>query len=155
MFDARPLEKATLSSILRLEVAPEQRVFVATAPVTVAQSMFEPASEVFGLWDGEAAVGLIGMIDFTRPDADLVEGEEPDNFYLWRLLIDQGQQRQGYGINQTPQQQAAEQRRTNVERSASMVSAGNEARISAQDRQDAILAGGMGLSNIPDQVMNQ
>ncbi|WP_339885127.1 hypothetical protein [Vreelandella maris] len=65
------------------------------------------------------------------------------------------QQRQGYGINQTPQQQAAEQRRTNVERSASMVSAGNEARISAQDRQDAILAGGMGLSNIPDQVMNQ
>ena len=36
-----------------------------------------------------------------------------------------------------------------------MVSAGNEARISAQDRQDAILAGGMGLSNIPDRVMNQ
>lgn len=65
------------------------------------------------------------------------------------------QQRQGYGVNQTTQQQAAEQRRTNVERSASMVSAGNEARISAQDRQDAILAGGMGLSNIPDRVMNQ
>lgn len=63
-------------------------------------------------------------------------------------------QRQSYGINQTPQQQAAEQRRTSVERSASMVSAGNEARISAQDRQQAILAGGMGLSNIPDRVMN-
>ena len=97
MLVVRPLEKATLSSILRLEVATEQRIFVATAPVTVAQSMFEPASEVFGLWDGETAVGLIGMIDFTRPDADLVEGEERDNFYLWRLLIDQGQQRQGYG----------------------------------------------------------
>ena len=97
MFEVRPLEKATLSSILRLEVAPEQLIFVATAPVTVAQSMFEPASEVFGLWDGETAVGLIGMIDFTRPDADLVEGEERDNFYLWRLLIGQGQQRQGYG----------------------------------------------------------
>lgn len=65
------------------------------------------------------------------------------------------QQRQGYGISQTPQQQAAEERRTSLERSASMVSAGNEARISAQDRQDAILAGGMGLSNIPDRVMNQ
>ena len=97
MFEVRPLEKATLSSILRLEVATEQRIFVATAPVTVAQSMFEPASEVFGLWDGETAVGLIGMIDFTRPDADLVEGEERGNFYLWRLLIGQGQQRQGYG----------------------------------------------------------
>lgn len=66
-----------------------------------------------------------------------------------------GQQRQGYGISQTPQQQAAEERRTSLERSASMVSAGNQARISAQDRQQAILAGGMGLSNIPDRVMNQ
>ena len=65
------------------------------------------------------------------------------------------QQRQSYGISQTPQQKAAEERRMNIERSASMVSAGNEARISAQDRQDAILAGGMGLSNIPDRVMNQ
>ncbi|QPI65946.1 hypothetical protein [Vreelandella venusta] len=65
------------------------------------------------------------------------------------------QQRQGYGISQTLQQQAAEERRTQLERSASMVSAGNEARISAQDRQQAILAGGMGLSNIPDRVMNQ
>lgn len=64
-------------------------------------------------------------------------------------------QRQGYGISQTPQQKAAEERRTNIERSASMVSAGNEARISAQDRQQSILAGGMGLSNIPDRVMNQ
>lgn len=64
------------------------------------------------------------------------------------------QQRQAFGISQTPQQQAAEERRTSLERSASMVSAGNEARISAQDRQQAILAGGMGLSNIPDRVMN-
>lgn len=63
-------------------------------------------------------------------------------------------QRQGMGISQTPQQQQAEQRRTALERSASMVSAGNQARISAQDRQQAILAGGMGLSNIPDKVMN-
>jgi len=97
MFDVRPLEKATLSPVLRLAVAPQQTQFVSTAAVTVAQSMFEPASEVYGLWDGETAVGLIGMIDFTRPDADLVEGEEPDNLYLWRLLIDQGHQRQGYG----------------------------------------------------------
>lgn len=64
------------------------------------------------------------------------------------------QQRQGYGISQTPQQQAAEERRTHLERNASMVSAGNEARMSALDRQQAILAGGMGLSNIPDRVMN-
>lgn len=65
------------------------------------------------------------------------------------------QQRQGFGVSQTPQQQEAEQRRTSLERSAATVSAGNQARISAQDRQQAVLAGGMGLSNIPDRVMNQ
>jgi hypothetical protein len=36
-----------------------------------------------------------------------------------------------------------------------MASAGNEARISALDSQQAILAGGMGLSNIPNGVMEQ
>ncbi|SNY95583.1 hypothetical protein [Halomonas sp. hl-4] len=67
----------------------------------------------------------------------------------------QDQDRQSFGVNLSPQQEAAQSRRNNVQRSASMVSAGNQARISAQDRQGAILAGGMGLSNIPDQVMNQ
>ncbi len=43
-----------------------------------------------------------------------------------------------YAPSETPQQQAAELRRTSVERSASMFS-----------------AGGMGLSNITDRMMNQ
>lgn len=66
----------------------------------------------------------------------------------------QQMQSQGYGINMTPAQQQAQERRNSVQKSASMVSAGNQARISEQDRQQAILAGGMGLSNIPDKVMN-
>lgn len=66
----------------------------------------------------------------------------------------QQMQNQGYGINMTPAQQQAQERRNSVQKSASMVSAGNQARISEQDRQQAILAGGMGLSNIPDKVMN-
>lgn len=65
------------------------------------------------------------------------------------------QNRERYGVNLSPEQQAAQQRATSVGRSAAMASAGNEARISALDRQQAILAGGMGLSNIPDRVMNQ
>lgn len=67
----------------------------------------------------------------------------------------QAQDQQSFGVNLTPEQQQAQERRNNVTRSASMVSAGNQARISAQDRQSAILAGGMGLSNIPDKVMSQ
>lgn len=76
------------------------------------------------------------------------------------LAFDNGQQalaqdRQAFGVSLTPQQREAEARRANVQRSAAMASAGNQARISALDRQGAILAGGMGLSNIPDRVMNE
>lgn len=65
------------------------------------------------------------------------------------------QNRERYGVSLSPEQQQAQERATNVGRSAASVSAGNEARISALDRQQSILAGGMGLSNIPDRVMNQ
>lgn len=64
-------------------------------------------------------------------------------------------QRQGMGIVPTGDQQTFDERSQNLGRAASMVSAGNQARISALDRQGAILAGGMGLSNIPDRVLNQ
>lgn len=66
----------------------------------------------------------------------------------------QAQQRQGLGISQTPAQAQSQDRQQALGRTASMVSAGNQARVSAQDRQSAILAGGMGLSNIPDKVMD-
>lgn len=67
----------------------------------------------------------------------------------------QQQEREAFGIQQTSAQRDVDERRTGLQRTASMVSAGNQARISAQDRQQAILAGGMGLSNIPDRVMQQ
>lgn len=59
-------------------------------------------------------------------------------------------QRQGLGVNQTPAQQAAEQRKLAVGRAADSVGAYNQAKISAHDLQDQILAGGMGLSNVPN-----
>ncbi|WP_280568292.1 hypothetical protein [Chromohalobacter sp. 296-RDG] len=65
------------------------------------------------------------------------------------------QDREGLGIQQTGAQADASERRTAIKRQASQVSAGNQARISAQDRQSSILAGGMGLSNIPGQELKQ
>ena len=64
------------------------------------------------------------------------------------------QSRQKFGISLNPAQRQAQDRISSVGRTAATASAGNEARISALDRQQAILAGGMGLSNIPDKVMN-
>lgn len=63
--------------------------------------------------------------------------------------------RQGMGIAPTAAQQQFTERSQNLGRAAAKVSAGNQARISALDRQNAILAGGMGLSNIPGRVLNQ
>jgi len=59
-------------------------------------------------------------------------------------------QREGLGIDLSPAQQAAEQRKLSLGRAADASSAYNQAKISARDLQDQILAGGMGLSNIPN-----
>ena len=69
-----------------------------------------------------------------------------------QTVTDQG--REKYGVALSPEQMKAQDRASKVGRTAATASAGNEARISALDRQQSILAGGMGLSNIPDKVMN-
>ena len=58
-------------------------------------------------------------------------------------------QRQGMGLNLTPAQRSAETRQLALGRAADSASAYNQAKISARDLQDQILAGGMGLSNLP------
>ncbi|MES3674449.1 hypothetical protein VO226_08280 [Halomonas elongata] len=65
----------------------------------------------------------------------------------------QDMQRQGMGLQVSQAQRGADQRRRALQKTASMVSAGNQARMSAQDRQSKILAGGMGLSSIPDKIL--
>lgn len=59
------------------------------------------------------------------------------------------QQRAGLGVSLTPAQQQAEDRKLALGRTADSASAYNQAKISARDLQDQILAGGMGLSNMP------
>lgn len=65
----------------------------------------------------------------------------------------QDMQRQGMGLQVSQAQREADQRRRALQKTASMATAGNQARVSAQDRQSKILAGGMGLSNIPDKIL--
>lgn len=67
---------------------------------------------------------------------------------------DAAHDRRSLGVQLSPREQAEQDRIHKVSRAAASVSAGNEARIAAQDRQQMVLAGGMGLSNIPDVVMN-
>lgn len=59
-------------------------------------------------------------------------------------------QRAGMGVNRTESQQAAEQRKLSIGQAADSAAAYNEAKISARDMQDQVLAGGMGLKNVPN-----
>lgn len=58
-------------------------------------------------------------------------------------------QRAGMGLEQNAAQQAAEQRKLSLGQAADSASAYNEAKMSARDMQDQVLAGGMGMQNVP------
>ena len=64
-------------------------------------------------------------------------------------------QRAGMGVNLTDAQKTAEQRQLSLGQAADGASAYNEAKISARDMQDQILAGGFGLSNLPTTGQQQ
>lgn len=96
MLECRAVTHDSLSVLLALRVTEAQRGLVAENAVTLAQAPHEPGSRVWGLWAGETAVGLMAMINptecpFLEPD------EDPGAAYLWRLMIDAGQQGKGYG----------------------------------------------------------
>lgn len=92
-----PVPKSDLRSVLKLDPGPGMDNFVAPNAVTFAQSLYEPGSEIFGIYDGTTPVGLLAIVDMAHPNADLDDEDDPDGVYLWRLMVDQGRQRQGHG----------------------------------------------------------
>jgi hypothetical protein len=57
-------------------------------------------------------------------------------------------QQQGMGLTLSPAQQAAQDRKMQLGRASASVDASNNARISARDLQEQIMAGGLGLSGL-------
>ncbi len=97
MIEAREIERATVDDLMDLRVHESQRHLVAPNAATIAQGHYEPYAWVRGLWAGDTAVGLIAMVDF-RPDDPEYDPTMPKNTaYLWRLMIDVGHQKKGYG----------------------------------------------------------
>lgn len=93
--------------------------------------------------------------DSGAPEASARQASE-----AMRTAFDANQQageqwREGFGIRENSDTQAFNERAASVRGRAAEVTAGNQARISAMDRQQAILAGGMGLSNVPDRVIHE
>jgi diamine N-acetyltransferase len=94
--EARPASAEDRAILEALTVDETQRHFVGSNRKTFRQWPDEPGAEVFGLWDGETAVGLMACIDMRdRPDRS--SSDDPETAYLWRLMVASGHQGKGYG----------------------------------------------------------
>ena len=93
-FNVRLVDASLVSAVLKLDVAPGQKAFVAPAATSLAQAAYQPASRALALCDGNQPVGLLLLID-TRLDKD--SDAFPPQLYIWRLMIDAKHQRRGLG----------------------------------------------------------
>lgn len=84
----REVTRENLREVLLLEVAPEQKRFVASNAISIAQAHFYPEVAWFrAIYAGAAPVGFLMLEDQTGA---------PDVF-LWRFMIDQRYQKHGFG----------------------------------------------------------
>jgi diamine N-acetyltransferase len=102
MLSLRPVLRDHVLPLIGLKVRADQEDLVSSNAKTLAEAAYETGSYVWGLWDGEALVGLMAMIhpgEYPRDDYQLPQ--PPDNSaaaaYLWRLMIGSDFQGKGYG----------------------------------------------------------
>ena len=84
----REVTRETLSSVLRLDVAEDQKRFVASNAVSIAQAHFYDTAWFRAIYLGETPVGFVMLNE---------EPEKPE-YSLWRLMIAAPYQRQGIGL---------------------------------------------------------
>jgi diamine N-acetyltransferase len=83
----REVTAETVRAVCALEVAPEQRGFVAPNAISIAQAHFEPKAWFRAVYAGDEPVGF----------AMLYEDVEKEEYFLWRFMIAAGHQGKGYG----------------------------------------------------------
>ena len=83
----REITAETVRTICDLEVAPEQRGFVARNAESIAQAYFEPKAWFRAVYAGDEAVGFVMLLD----------DREQERYYLWRFMIAAEHQGKGYG----------------------------------------------------------
>jgi diamine N-acetyltransferase len=82
------ISKESLPAILALAVADQQKHFVATNAVSIAEAHFEPEHAWFrAIYANETPVGFLMLYD---------DPAEPE-YFLWRFMIDARYQGLGYG----------------------------------------------------------
>lgn len=83
----REVTAESVRAICALEVAPEQRGFVAPNAVSIAQAHFEPSAWFRAVYAGEEPVGFVM----------LYENQEKEEYFLWRFMVAAEHQGNGYG----------------------------------------------------------
>jgi diamine N-acetyltransferase len=83
----REVTAETVRAICALDVRPEQRQYVATNALSIAQAYFQPRAWFRAIYAGDTPVGFV-MLD---------DDPEKQEYFLWRLMIDADHQGKGYG----------------------------------------------------------
>lgn len=92
MVTLRPIDADNRAAVEALRTAPSQERFVSSVVASLAEATDEPGARAiwWAVYDGDTPVGFV-MI------ADEVGSDDYIPHYLWKLLIDERDQRRGFG----------------------------------------------------------
>ena len=100
MIQLRKIDANNVWKILALEVAENQKSFVATNTQSIVEAYCAITNGgtalPFGLYDGDTPVGF-AMIGYGCDDWENAPAIARRNYSIWRLMIDKGFQGKGYG----------------------------------------------------------
>lgn len=97
MVEFRKVTYDDVRPLCRVQVAEAQQHMVSPNAFTLGEMNFEPGALVQGIWEGDAPVGLLAIVD-VRIKVDMAgDRPRPDAAYLWRLMVGEGHQGKGYG----------------------------------------------------------
>jgi diamine N-acetyltransferase len=89
----REITKDTVRQVIRLSVAEEQKGFVASNAVSLAQALFSPEAWYRAIYWGEEVAGFVMLED----QALAVPPPAQPKIGVWRLMVDQRFQGKGIG----------------------------------------------------------
>ena len=85
--ELREVTAESVRAFCALQVAPDQRRFVAPNAVSFAEAMYQPKAWFRGVYADDVPVGFVMLYD---------DPEKPE-YHLWRFMIDGRFQGRGYG----------------------------------------------------------
>jgi diamine N-acetyltransferase len=87
----------TVRQITGLDVSSEQRSYVASNAVSIAEAHFNPGAWFRAIFADDVPVGFVMLLDPAIPGVLCRGPIANDELALWRLMIDHRYQRMGYG----------------------------------------------------------